>query len=57
MDRLLLHQRVKYLVEEGGLYPNERPVTTPILYRVALVLICLEVITLVGDLLTCLTRS
>lgn len=57
MDRLLLHQRVKYLVEEGGLYPNERPVTTPILYRVALVLICLEVMNLVGDLLTCLTRS
>lgn len=42
-----IRQRIKYLVEEGGLYPVEPPATKPLLLRLVGVLVFLETIDLI----------
>jgi hypothetical protein len=56
MDRHLIQQRVKYLIQEGGLHPGERPASRPLLVRLAVIIVCLEVANLIGDLLILFNR-
>lgn len=56
MDRAVLHQRIKYLIEEGGLHPEEKPASRHLFLKITATILLLQVCDLAAHFLEFITR-
>jgi hypothetical protein len=56
MDRTIVHQRIKYLIEEGGLHPGAKPLSRSLLCGGLVALIGLETLNLAVSVMLYLTH-